>query len=447
VATTNAATKDEPLVVERTFDAPASLVWKALTDKEDIKQWSFDIPEFAPKVGFEFQFYGESEGVKYLHRCKITEAIPNKRLAYTWRYDGYAGDSLVSFDLFAEADKTRVRLTHEGLETFPRLPAFAKANFVQGWTQILGSSLKDFVEANRGTTPVGGREMVVTRVFDAPRRLVFETWSDPKHLARWWGPKGFTLPGCELEFRPGGAYRFVMRGPDGGDYPFHGVYREIVAPERIVFTAVIDNAPGNELVTTVIFAEEGSRTRLTVKQTVPAEPYARGQEQGWTESLECLADYLGSLATLVGDREIAAVRVFDASRDLVWKVWTEPEHIAKWWGPKGFTTTTYSMDVRPGGVWRFVMHGPDRDYQNKITYLEVVKPERLVYKHGGEKEVEPVNFQVTVIFAEQRAKTRVDMRMVFPSARARDYVIETYGAVEGLTQTLGRLEEYLAVSS
>ncbi len=149
-------------------------------------------------------------------------------------------------------------------------------------------------------------------------------------------------------------------------------------------------------------------------------------------------------AALVGDREIAAVRVFDAPRDLVWKVWTEPEHIAKWWGPKGFTTTTYSMDVKPGGVWRFVMHGPDRDYQNKITYLEVVKPERLVYKHGGEKEVEPVNFQVTVTFEEQDGKTKVDMRMVFPSANARDYVIKTYGAVEGLDQTLGRLEDYLA---
>jgi uncharacterized protein YndB with AHSA1/START domain len=152
-------------------------------------------------------------------------------------------------------------------------------------------------------------------------------------------------------------------------------------------------------------------------------------------------------AALVGDREIAATRVFDAPRDLVWKVWTEPEHIAKWWGPKGFTTTTYNMDLRPGGVWRFVMHGPDRDYQNKITYIEVVKPERLAYKHGGEKEVEPVNFQVTVTFEEQGGKTKVDMRMVFPSANARDYVIETYGAVEGLIQTLGRLEEYLAVLS
>ena len=437
----NVVTQDEPLVVERTFDAPVALVWKALTDKEDIKQWSFDIPEFAPRVGFEFQFYGGDEGAKYLHRCKVTEAIPHKRLAYTWRYEGYAGDSLVTFELFAEGNKTRVKLTHEGLETFPKLPAFARKSFMEGWTQIVGTSLKNFVEGRHAA------EMILTRVFDAPRELVWRTWTEREHLTQWWGPKGFTLPGCEMDFRPGGTYRFVMRGPDGRDNPFHGVYREIVRNGRIVFTAILDNLPGHELLTTVTFADEGGKTKLTVRQTTPPGEAGRGQNQGWSETLERLADHLGGLATLLGDREIAAVRIFDAPRDLVWKVWTEPEHIAKWWGPKGFTTTTYSMDVKPGGVWRFVMHGPDRDYQNKITYLEVVKPERLAYQHGGDKEVEPVNFQVAVIFTEQGGKTRVEMRMVFPSANARDYVIKTYGAVEGLNQTLGRLEEYLRTTA
>jgi len=90
-AKSNLATKDEPLVVERTFDAPVAVVWKALTDKDDIKQWSFDIAEFEPRVGFEFQFYGGDEGVKYLHRCKVAEAIPEKRLAYTWRYEATRG--------------------------------------------------------------------------------------------------------------------------------------------------------------------------------------------------------------------------------------------------------------------------------------------------------------------------------------------------------------------
>jgi len=284
VAKSDLATKDEPLVVERTFDAPVALVWKALTDKEDIKQWSFDIAGFEPKVGFEFQFYGGDEGVKYLHRCKVTEAILEKRLAYTWRYEGYAGDSLVTFELFAQRNKTRLKLTHAGLETFPKLPAFARKNFEQGWTEIVGASLKNFVEGKHAG------EMILTRVFDAPRELMWKLWTEPEHIRKWWGPKGFTLPGCEMDFRPGGTYRFVMRGPDGQDNPFHGAYREIVRPERIVFTAILEDLPGQELVTTVTFAEEGGKTKLTVRQTTPPGEAGRGQNQGWSETLARLAD-------------------------------------------------------------------------------------------------------------------------------------------------------------
>jgi uncharacterized protein YndB with AHSA1/START domain len=145
------------------------------------------------------------------------------------------------------------------------------------------------------------------------------------------------------------------------------------------------------------------------------------------------------------DRELVATRVFDAPRELVFKVWTDPEHIGRWWGPTGFTTTTYAMDVRPEGVWRFCMHGPDGvDYQNKVTYLEVVELERIVYKHGGDEDCAPVNFEVTVTFEEQGGKTRLTMRMLFPSAEDRDFIIEKYGADKGLTQTLDRLGEYAA---
>lgn len=152
-----------------------------------------------------------------------------------------------------------------------------------------------------------------------------------------------------------------------------------------------------------------------------------------------------SPAALVNDREIAATRVFDAPRQLVFKVWTDPNHLASWWGPRGFRTTTFHMEAKPGGMWRYVMHGPDGvDYHNKITFLEVVEGERLVYQHGGDKDCEPVNFHVTVTFSEYGGKTLVNMRMVFPSAGARDHVVNTYGAIPGLDQTLGRLTEHLA---
>ena len=143
-------------------------------------------------------------------------------------------------------------------------------------------------------------------------------------------------------------------------------------------------------------------------------------------------------------RSIIAVREFDAPRELVFAVWTDPQHLAQWWGPNGFTTTTSAFDARPGGVWRFVMHGPDgRDYQNRITYDEIVKPERLVYSHGGGEDVEPVRFKVTVTFDAIGGRTRLTMRMLFPSAAERARVIKEYGADKGLVQTLTRLAEHL----
>jgi uncharacterized protein YndB with AHSA1/START domain len=152
-----------------------------------------------------------------------------------------------------------------------------------------------------------------------------------------------------------------------------------------------------------------------------------------------------SAAPEVGDRELVFTRVFDAPRELVFEAWTDPQHVAQWWGPNGFTTTIHEMNVRPGGVWRLVMHGPDgRDYNNRIVFLEVVKPERLIYKHDPEKRSEPVSFQVTVTFAEEDCKTRVTMQMLFPSHAAREFVVKTYGAVEGAHQTLARLAEHLS---
>ena len=136
----------EAVVIERTFNAPVERVWKALTDVEQMRQWYFDLKEFKPEVGFEFQFVVEHEGTTYDHRCKITEVAPQKKLAYTWRYEGHEGDSLVTFELFADGDKTRLKLTHEGLETFPKTPAYARENFEKGWTEIIRSELKQFVE-------------------------------------------------------------------------------------------------------------------------------------------------------------------------------------------------------------------------------------------------------------------------------------------------------------
>lgn len=142
---------NKPFIIERTYNASVEKVWKALTDKNEMKEWYFDLKEFKPEPGFEFQFYGEGKtGEKFLHLCKITDAIKNKKLRYSWRYDGYEGISFVTFELFDEGEKTKLKLTHEGLETFPKTVNndFAKENFVEGWTYLTGISLKEYLEKN-----------------------------------------------------------------------------------------------------------------------------------------------------------------------------------------------------------------------------------------------------------------------------------------------------------
>lgn len=139
---------NETFVIERVFQAPAKTLWKAITDNDEMKLWYFDIPEFRPEVGLEFRFMGgPSEDRQYQHICKIEDVIPDRKLAHSWKYDGYEGNTLVTFELFGEGNQTRLRLTHNGLETFPAgNPDFAKENFAEGWTWIIGTALKNYLD-------------------------------------------------------------------------------------------------------------------------------------------------------------------------------------------------------------------------------------------------------------------------------------------------------------
>jgi uncharacterized protein YndB with AHSA1/START domain len=146
--------------------------------------------------------------------------------------------------------------------------------------------------------------------------------------------------------------------------------------------------------------------------------------------------------TEMPDREIVTSRRFDAPRELVWRAWTEPEHLIHWWGPNGFTNTFHEIDVRPGGVWRFIMHGPDgTDYDNYVRYIEVVPPERLVYDQGT--SADNLMFRASAVFDEDGDGTKVTLRTVFPTREDRDAVVERYGAIEGARQTLERLAHHL----
>jgi uncharacterized protein YndB with AHSA1/START domain len=144
--TTTETESSEAIIIERTFNAPIARVWKALTDVDQMREWYFDLKEFKPEVGFEFEFVVEHEGNTYHHLCRVTEVAPQKKIAYTWRYKGEPGNSLVTIELSPDGARTRLKLTHTGIETFPKTPAYARKNFEAGWTAIIGTELKQFVE-------------------------------------------------------------------------------------------------------------------------------------------------------------------------------------------------------------------------------------------------------------------------------------------------------------
>lgn len=147
------------------------------------------------------------------------------------------------------------------------------------------------------------------------------------------------------------------------------------------------------------------------------------------------------------DREIVVTRDFAAPPDVLWRAWMDPKVITRWWGPLGFSTTTHSIDVRPGGAWRFDMHGPDgRNYPNRVIYEEVDEPRRLVYRHAGAEDTEPICFHVVVTFEPIGGGTRLTMQSSFPTDEQRQLANE-YGAVDGAVQTLGRLADELGEPS
>jgi uncharacterized protein YndB with AHSA1/START domain len=294
------------------------------------------------------------------------------------------------------------------------------------------------------------RSILMTRMFNAPPALVFDALTKPEMVKRWMlGPDGYTMPVCEIDLKVGGKYRHVWRGPDGFEFSMGGVYREIAAPRRLVHTEVFEGVDmgGTSLVTTVLTKMdakthfsctceyESKEARDTVLKT--------GMEDGAGDSYDRLDVMLKHRASEAAN-EIVVSRLIGAPREAVFDAFTDGRHISNWWGPKGFTTTTKEMDVRPGGVWRFTMHGPDgRDYKNVIRYTEVTRPERIAYDQGGEDETADFQFRSLVTFAPQGGKTEVSIRLTFPTAAMRNEVVSKYGAIEGGHDTLERLDAHV----
>lgn len=305
---------------------------------------------------------------------------------------------------------------------------------------------------------------VLTRLFDAPLALVYQAWADPKQLAKWWGPHAFTST-AESDLRIGGTYRIVMLTPDQSEtYPLFGEFVVVEPNRKLVLTMNVEEHPqswqdffnqtrnmpaGSEsplVTTTVTFEAEGEKTRVQVEQRFE---YVRdrdafvkmGTGDGWGQSFEKL-DCL--LATLGTEREIVIMRTFNAPRKLVWQVWTDGEHIAKWWGPNGFRNTIYTRDFRVGGEWTYMMHGPDgTDYPNWMRFDEIIAEESISYTHGSVKD-DPHAFHGFVTFEDvPGGKTHITMRLEVANSELRNNFM-AFGAFEGGDQNLSRFAAFLA---
>jgi uncharacterized protein YndB with AHSA1/START domain len=296
------------------------------------------------------------------------------------------------------------------------------------------------------TKPAKGtedREIVVTRVINAPRKMVYKAFTDPKQLAQWWAPLGFNNKVCNIDLRIGGKWLLDRHGLNGqDDHKFYGEYKEIIENERLVYTFIYDGYPDTVSVCTITLEDKEGKTLLTAKTLMPTPESCQGMRMfGFVESTNQIYGRLEEFLTKSIDpnRTLLVTRVINAPRELVWEAWTNPEHIKHWWGPSGFTNTIYKMDVKEGGDWEFTMHAPDgRNFDNTNTFKTIIKNEKLILVHVQE----PV-FSMEVWFVPQGDKTMITIRNYFQSVEVLQRAIKEFGAEEGLKQNIERLANYV----
>jgi uncharacterized protein YndB with AHSA1/START domain len=279
------------------------------------------------------------------------------------------------------------------------------------------------------------REIVTTRVFDAPRELVFEAFTNPKHLAQWWGPDGFSLTLHTMEVKPGGSWSFIMHGPDGTDYKNESVFTEVVRPERLAY----DHLSGPTFHATVEFEDDGGRTRLTLRmvfETKAARDHTAGKfraVEGAQQTLERLSQHLPKMQEM-----LTLTRVYDAPRRRVFGAWSSAKQLAAWWGPNGFTVPECEVDFRAGGKLAICMRSPaGTDHWMRGSFSEVVEPERIVFTvDAGDLDGHLILTIVT--FAEEGGKTTLTVRQTVP----RNPMMAR-GQKQGWTEQLERLAKQL----
>lgn len=275
---------------------------------------------------------------------------------------------------------------------------------------------------NNTVVNIEGRELTVTRLFQAPRDLVYQTWTDPLYLSHWWGPAGFTITTHSIDVTPGGVWSYVMHGPDGTDYINQIRYIEIVRPEKLVYSHG-DNEEEERFRVTVTMEEKGNATELTMRMEfhTAEELEETVQKYGAIEGAKSTMGRLVEELEAIKTTNFEINRTFNAPRDLVFQVWTNPEHLKNWWGPKGFTIDVSKFDLQPGGNFHYRMRDEDgHEMWAKFVFREIAGPEKLVFvtsfsdPEGNTvrapfSELIPLEILYSATFTEQDGQTTVNM--------------------------------------
>ncbi len=319
--------------------------------------------------------------------------------------------------------------------------------------------------------PPGTQEVTITFTIHAPREVVFRTITDPQSIPKWWGPSRLTTAVHKMMVMPGGMWRFVQQDEHGKDYAFHGVYHDIVIPERLVYTSEFEGTPGNVTVYTDTFEEKNGDTIITSKAVFQSvEDRDQKMKWGLEEGANAITDRLNELLapSAIGERKdvsmirnreneecITITRLFDAPREEVWERWMDPNQYMCWWGPKDFTSPTARLDFREGGKFLSHMRGPDgKDYYDTGTYEEIDNLHHIVYtdsfadengnpvppSYYGMGSDEPLEMAVEVTLQDMGDKTQLTIQHCgFPGGDMSQQ------AKEGWNQSFDKLERCLSL--
>jgi uncharacterized protein YndB with AHSA1/START domain len=306
-------------------------------------------------------------------------------------------------------------------------------------------------------------EIRISRVYDAPVKAVWDAWTDPKQVAQWWGPRGFTLTTHSKDLRPGGAWNYTMHGPDGTDYPNTTKYHEVEKHAKLVYDhGANENQPPLFRVT-VLFSEQRGKTKMEMTmalESAEAATNARAfiKKAGGNSTWDRLAEYVEKEKT--GKEKFFINRSFDVPIDVMYEMWTDPAHFQKWLPPTGFEMKFIRADIKPGGTAFYVMTGPNVKMHGNVFYEAFEKPHTIRYRqqfadeHGKVSRhplapMWPETMLTTVMLSEEGPeRTRVTIEWE-PIDKVSPEELDTFikgrsGMTQGWTGSFDKLEDYVA---